>query len=210
MPDYEKIAESVQMPDDAPATPADVEIPAEQAEEAVREFYPVNHPKYQGIAAAKGYDQSNPKSRIQSTSYTHDAMIDVILANPTIKQSELAETFDRRPVWISRIIGSDAFQAALAKRREEITDPFLVATIEERMKGVAMQSLEIIAEKLELTKNSDLALKALDISAKSLGFGARANGPGQTNQFIIQLPPKAANSEQWAAEHTPMKQIGPS
>lgn len=207
MPDYEKIAESVQMPDGAPAVEVEAEIPAEQASQAVQEFYSVDHPKYQGIAAAKGYDQSNPNSRIQSTNYTHDAMIDVILANPTIKQGELAEKFNRRPVWISRIIGSDAFQAALAKRREELTDPFLVATIEERMKGVAMQSLDIIAEKLESTKNADLALKALDISAKSLGFGARAAGPGQHNSFTIVLPPKAANSEEWVQSHSPMKQI---
>lgn len=197
MPDYEKIAESVNIPDGAP-----------EAVAAAREQLPVSHPRYQGLAEEKGYDQSY--GRINETRYTHEAMIDVIIAQPGIKQNELAKMFDRSVPWISRIIGSDAFQAALAKRREDITDPFLVATVEERMKGLALQSLDIIAEKLDLTKNSDLALKALDISAKSLGFGARASGPGQHNQFIIQLPPKAANAEEWAATHTPMKQVGSS
>lgn len=206
MPDYEKIAASVEVPSGTPVE----EISAEQSEAAIREFYPVDHPRYQGIAASKGYDQSNPLTRLQAVRYTHEAMIDVILANPSIKQNELAKTFDRSVPWISRIIGSDAFQAALAKRREEITDPFLVATIEERMKGIAFQSLDIIAEKLALTQNSDLALKSLDISVKALGFGARAAGPGQHNNFTIVLPPKSANSEEWAAQHTPMKQIGSS
>jgi hypothetical protein len=40
-----------------------------------------------------------------------------------------------------------------------------------------------------------------------LGFGARAAGNGQTNQFIIQLPPKAESSEAWNATHNPMKQL---
>jgi hypothetical protein len=208
--DYEKIAEGVEVGGGAAATssprPAAPIDPATLAVHQVREFYPVDHPKYQGLAEAKGYDQSH--ARIQATRYTHEAMIDVILANPAIKQNELAKTFDRSVPWISRIIGSDAFQAALAKRREELTDPFLVATIEERMRGLAYQSLDIITEKLESAKNVDLALKSLDIAAKSLGFGARGGGGSNTNQFIIQLPPKSENSTAWAIEHGPMKQAG--
>lgn len=208
MPDYEKIAESVEVPGGAPIALA-VVIPATTEPLVPREVYRVSDPRYQGLAEEKGYDQSNPKSRLQSLRYTHEAMIDVILANPAIKQNELASTFDKSVPWISRIIGSDSFQAALAKRREEITDPFLVATIEERMRGLAFQSLDIITEKLELTKNVDLALKGLDIAAKTLGFGARGSGGNQQNtQFIIQLPPKAADSSSWAADHGPVKSAG--
>ncbi len=204
MPDYEKIAESVQVPGSEP----EIEIPAEKSEEAVRQHFPVDHPKYQGLAEAKGYDQSY--ARLKVVHYTHDAMIDVILANPNIKQNELAKTFEKSVPWISRILGSDAFQAAMAKRKEELTDPFLIATIEERFRGLAFQSLDIITEKLDATKNVDLAMKALDVSAKVLGFGARGGGPAQSNQFIIQLPPKSANSADWAADHGPMKQVGSS
>lgn len=203
MIDYEKIADEVVMPGAEP----EVIIPAENVAQAAREFLPVDHPKYQGLAEAKGYDQSH--GRIQACRYTHEAMIDVILANPSIKQNDLAKQFDRSVPWISRIIGSDSFQAALAKRREELTDPFLIATIEERMRGLAFQSLDIITEKLETSKNVDLAMKALDTSVKALGFGARGGG-GQTNnnQFVIQLPPKSVDSAAWAADHGPMKQVG--
>lgn len=218
MIDYEKIAEEVEgIPSPPAAPPFDLDtmfedpvgppIEGEEAlaasERANREFLPVNHEKYQGIAAAKGYVQND--QRIKKTNYTHDAMIDVILAEPTISQKELAQRFDRSQVWISTIIGSDSFQAALAKRREDLTDPFLVATIEERFRGLADQSLQVIAESLEKTRNADLALKALDISAKALGFGARAPASAQgavQNNFVIQLPPKMANSDEWAKAHS--------
>ena len=201
MPDYEKIAEGLETPE------FEREIPVEEIAQVQREFFPVSHPKYQGLATEKGYSQHH--QRLIRTHYSHEAMIDVVIANPTITQNQLAEQFDRSVPWISRIFGSDAFQAALAKRREEITDPFLIATIEERFRGLAYQSLDIITEKLAASRNVDLALKGLDIAAKSLGFGARTvSGGGQTNQFIIQLPPKSETAASWAEEHGPLKQVG--
>lgn len=194
MPDYEKLAEGVEIGgggEEGEVFPGP----------APRDFLPLDHPKYQGIAAAKGYDQS--EARLLRVHYSHEAMIDVIIAEPTITQNELAKRFERSVPWISRIMGSDAFQGALAKRREELTDPFLVATIEERFRGLAMQSLDVIAEKLNTTKNTDLAIKALDISSKALGFGARGStGATTNNNFVIALPPKIQNPDDWATEHS--------
>ncbi len=208
MLDYEKLAEGVMMPDGlgnfettsgGGKSQEGVKDPGPPPGEG-REFYPLDHPKYQGIAEAKGYSQHH--ARIEKTRYSHDAMIDVLITEPEITQVELAKRFQKTQPWISRIIGSDAFQGALAKRRDEILDPFLVATIEERFRGLAMQSLDVIAAKLETTQNTDLALKALDISAKSLGFGARNvnSGNSQTN-YVIQLPQKIADAAEWADAH---------
>lgn len=209
VPDYEKIAEAIEgvgVPADPPPPADGEEIPAEEVSARLPPVYPLNHEKYQGIAAAKGYDQSY--ARLQRMHYSHEAMIDVIIAEPTIKQNELAAKFGKTVGWISRIIGSDAFQASLAKRREELTDPFLVATIEERMTGLAMQSIDVLVEKLEITKNADLAIKALDISSKALGFGARGGAQNnQQNNFTIVLPAKSENAEKWAAEQN-MKRVG--
>lgn len=153
-----------------------------------------------GLATEKGYDQSY--GRVEKLKYTHDAMIDVIVAEPRITQRELSAKFGYSENWVSRVIGSDAFQAALAKRREEITDPFLVSTVEERLKGLAAQSMDIIAEKLAATQSLDAAMKVADMSVKALGFGARersgGGGPAVTNQFVVNLPPKASSSESWA------------
>jgi hypothetical protein len=200
MLDYEKIAEGVMMPDGR-------EVPPEEVFGALRgerKYLPVNHEKYQGIAESKGYAQGDDYSgnRLQRTHYSHEAMIDVILANPTMTQRELAKQFSRSENWISVVMGSDAFQAALAKRRDDVMDPFLVATIEERFRGLATQSLQVIADKLETSKNTDLALKALDISSKALGFGARGSGNSTVqNNFVVQLPPKMQDAAAWAEKH---------
>jgi hypothetical protein len=200
MLDYEKIAEGIMMPDGK-------EVPQEEVFETLRgerKYLPVDHDKYQGIATAKGYAQGEDYSghRLVRTHYSHEAMIDVILANPTMTQRELAKQFSRSENWVSIVMGSDAFQAALAKRRDDVTDPFLVATIEERFRGLATQSLEVIAEKLEKSRNTDLALKALDISAKALGFGARGSGNSTVqNNFVVQLPSKMQDAAAWAEKH---------
>lgn len=200
-PNYEEIAESVEIGEPDEVILEDGKLPE-------REIVPEDDPRFQGIASARGYDQTNGRLRV--VHYSHDAMIDIIIANPSLKQNELAQMFGKSVPWISRIIGSDAFQAALAKRRADLTDPYLVASIEERFKGVVTQSLDIVAEKLEKDKNIDLALKTLDVGVKALGYGARGGGNQQTNQFIIQLPPKMQDADEWASDHGPMKQIGGS
>ena len=167
------------------------------------EFIRRSDPRLQGLAAEMGYSQDNPASRIKKVRYTHDAMIELIIEDPTVSQGKIAAYFGYSEAWVSRIFGSDAFQARLAQRKVELTDPFLVATIEERFRGLAMQSIDVIAEKLAATKNPDLALKALDISSKAMGFGARAREPAQIqNNFVVAMPQKAATAEEWAASYT--------
>lgn len=220
MIDYEKIAESVDMPPaPGPAQPTfstdtvfiDGEAtdqpldPAVAQARANRTYLPLNHQKYQGIAEAKGYKQGDDFSghRLQRVRYNHEAMIDVLIAEPTITQKQLAERFGHSENWVSIVMGSDSFQAALAKRRDDVIDPFLVATVEERLRGLADQSLKVIAENLEKTRNTDVALKALDISTKALGFGARNTNQGAVqNNFVIQLPPKIESSSEWAKAHS--------
>ena len=179
------------------------EIPMTDEEAAGEpKVYRVSDERYQGLASEKGYDQSY--SRIEKTRYSHEAMIDVMVAEPRITQNQLASKFGYSVPWISRVIGSDAFQGALAKRREEITDPFLVATMEERIRGLGMQALDVITDKLASSQNADVALKALDISVKALGFGARERNTGPTqNNFIVQMPGKAISAESWAEAYSP-------
>jgi hypothetical protein len=189
--DYEKIAEGVEMPQSPAVEPG-------LMPEQVREFLPLDHSKYQGIAAAKGYAQEEfSGNRLQKVHYTHEAMIDVILQDPTIKQKELAKIFDRSESWLSIVMGSDAFQGALAKRRDDLVNPELTATLEDRYRGLADQSLRVLSEKLETSKNTDLALKSLEISGKALGFGARGPQTVTNTQYVVALPPKAATPEAW-------------
>lgn len=139
---------------------------------------------------------------INRVHYTHDAMIDLMIANPIMSQGELAGYFGYTQAWVSRIINSDAFLARLALRKEDLVDPVLVATIEEKLRAVASKSLDVVLEKLTLSGNADLALKAAELSTKALGFGARTNTIMQNN-FVVALPPKLNNPQEWMTTHTP-------
>lgn len=199
MIDYEKIAEGVHIPD-----PEEASDPTPRPFSPTREYLPLNHPKYANIAEAKGYAQEDfSGNRLQKVSYSHEAMIDILIHEPTITQNELAKRFGYSVSWVSIVMGSDAFQAALAKRRDDLLNPEIIASLEERFRGLASQSLQVIAEKLEKTSNTDLAIKALEISSKALGFGARSAPQGPvTNNFVVALPPKIDSSADWAAAHT--------
>lgn len=106
--------------------------------------------------------------------YTHEAMADMLVANPAISQNELATYFGYTPAWISTIVRSDAFQALLARRRAEFVDPDLLLTIRERHQALAHQSLKVLQEKLNKPASEVddmLALKAAELSSKALGMG---------------------------------------
>lgn len=154
-----------------------------------------------GIAGDKGYEQD--AGRLQAIRYSHDAMIDLIIANPSVKQNELAAEFGYSVPWISRVYGSDSFQARLAERKAELVDPSIVESINSRLNGLAVQSLEVLSEKLAATNSADLAIKTLDITMKSLGFGARDAGVKVQNNFVVQMPGKAATAGEWARAYGP-------
>lgn len=123
--------------------------------------------------------------------YTHDAMVDLIIANPEKSQNWIAEQFGYTPAWVSTIFTSDAFQARLAQRRAELVDPALIATIEHKFKAMAHRSAEILMEKLNnpIEKISDqLALQAFQISTRAAGFGVRDIAPpASTTEVHLHL-----------------------
>jgi len=122
-------------------------------------------------------------------SYTHDAMIDLLIAHPEISQGALAQRFGYSQGWVSNIMASDAFQARLAARREEIVDPTVKATMEERFRGVTILSLQRLQERLEAPQVSDTTiLRAAELGAKSLGVGSSNNNiPLNAADHLAQL-----------------------
>jgi hypothetical protein len=130
-------------------------------------------------------------------------MIDLMIANPTIRQVELAAKLGYTQPWVSRIIASDAFQARLNQRREELVNPVIAQNVEERIKGLAMLSLDVLEEKLGATRNPDLAIKAFELSTKAAGYGARDKNVAVQNNFVVHLPNKIEDPMGWAAAHKP-------
>jgi hypothetical protein len=113
------------------------------------------------------------QNSIMKTSYTHEAMVDIILANPAIDQNDLARHFGYSASWVSTVISSDSFQAYLAARKEEIIDPVLRGAVEESFKGLVMRSIDILRKKLDANPSDDLVMEVFKNSSRALGYGAR-------------------------------------
>lgn len=117
---------------------------------------------------------------LKKISYTHDGMIDLIIANPAISQGRLASHFGYSASWVSTIIASDAFQSRLAERSQELVDPTIRASVKERFEGLVLRSMEILQEKLNKPADQipdQLALRALEISTRAAGYGAKVDTP---------------------------------
>ena len=141
---------------------------------------------------------------VKKVRYTHQAMIDLIIANPAISQGEIARHFGYTQGWVCQILSSDAVKEMLAARKRELTDPALVAAIEEKFEALARRSMDVLLEKLDLPNASaDVALKALDITAKALGYGASKQSIAVNTQFVVAMPAKAENTDAWVSSHSP-------
>ena len=123
-----------------------------------------------------GFDEGQAVDKV---GYSHDKMIDIIIANPRVKQDDLAATFGYTPGWVSRIMSSDAFRVRMAVRRSELVDPIISATLEDRFAALAMRGVEIMQQKLDVpaaTVTFADAAKAAEIGARGLavgGFGSK-------------------------------------
>lgn len=141
---------------------------------------------------------------IDKIRYSHDAMVDMIVANPWISQGELAKAFGYTEGWVSQVLASDAFQGRLAERKNELVDPVLRATIEERFKALVLRSYEVLMRKLEkpIDQISDeLALKTMEIAAKAAGYGSRGAQVQINQSFAVALPQKEPTTDGWAAKY---------
>ena len=144
----------------------------------------------------------NGKNAIQKVSYTHDAMIDQIIQNPWTSQGTLAAHFGYTPGWVSQVIASGSFQERMAERKNEIIDPAIKATIEERFKALIIQSINVLRTKLEASAvDGNLAVKVMEGAARALGYGARGPLLQQNNTFVVALPAKAQSSQDWSAAY---------
>lgn len=104
--------------------------------------------------------------------YTHEDMIDFLIAHPECAQKDLALRYGYTQAWISNIMASDAWKVAYETRRALIVDPGLVLTVEERLRALVLRSQEVLMAKLEQPQVSDqTALKALELGLKGTGIG---------------------------------------
>lgn len=120
--------------------------------------------------------------------YSHEDMIDFIIANPGVSQGALALRYGYTQAWVSLVMSSDAWKSAMAKRREELVDPTLLATINERFAAMTERSLQRLMEKLDAPMVSDnTVLKAVELGAKAMGVGGNAVPPPPPADHLAAL-----------------------
>lgn len=112
---------------------------------------------------------SSERKPLQKLNYSHEAMIDLILAEPSVTNRELAEIFSYSEAWIGHIRKSDSFQARIAERKALLIDPRIRQNLEDRLAHVATTSIQMIQEKLESPDASAaMALDALGLAVTGL------------------------------------------
>lgn len=107
--------------------------------------------------------------QLQKISYSHESMIDLIIQDPTVTSKELATLFGYSPAWIARILVSDSFQSRLAQRKSALIDPIISRSLNDRLRTVAIRSMEVIEEKLAAEPSAAYAMEALELATAGLG-----------------------------------------
>ena len=138
--------------------------------------------------------------QLQKVRPVHERLVDLVIASPRATYAELAVALGyRSEVSIGIIMRSDVFKEKLAQRRSEVIDPVLTAKFEERLEVLADIALDKLTARAEMgvLKDAD-ALKAVELSARARGFGARNAAP---LTFVAVMPQKAADPQSWAARY---------
>jgi hypothetical protein len=109
---------------------------------------------------------------IAKSTYTPQRMVTLIIENPNFTHAQYGQHFGRTAGWFAAILANVVFQEELAKRASEVSDPTLTASMEERLRGLAMRSLTVLQRKLDSNEVADFTvLKAAEIGIKGLGLG---------------------------------------
>jgi hypothetical protein len=104
--------------------------------------------------------------------YSHESMLELLINHPGLTHTQIANHFGHDEGWFSMVLASDAFQMALAPYKHLVNDPSITATMEERFRALALQSVTVLQSRLGKEGVSDLVvLKATEIGVKALGMG---------------------------------------
>jgi hypothetical protein len=135
---------------------------------------------------------------VNGVNYTHKDIIDYVLTNPGISQNNVAAHFGYSASYLSQLMVSDAFQTEFASRREKMVDPVIAANVKLNFEAMILRSQEILMEKLSLPAHQipdQLALRALELSSRAAGYGAKNEAPSVIVNVDTHLEALGANLE---------------
>lgn len=148
-----------------------------------------------------------PKPRISDIPrnflQVHMVIIDALLMNPGIRIAQLSKDTGYSQSWLHKVMSSDAFQAKLFERQKALVDPIIMASITDRLRGLASRTLEIVEERMDGDEVPlAAALEVFSVAAKALGLGQQKNAPVVAQQFIVHVPPRIQSAVSWAEQHS--------
>lgn len=123
----------------------------------------------------------------------HLEVADLLIANPTLKQGEVAKMLGKSQAWLSIVMNGDMFKEYMAKRRADIMDPILTSTVEDRYAAVAEKATDEFLRRMELAPSSisnKHLIDAMGTAAGALGMGPKtaAPAPAGPQLYIVPLP----------------------
>lgn len=110
---------------------------------------------------------------VQSLSVRHQAIMDYMLANPTVRLGEVALHFHVSQPWLSCIIHSDAFQRELREKQDVLFNG-TVLPLREKMTVVAHKMLDKLMDTDSSTLDVDTAAEVGISMLDRLGFSPKA------------------------------------
>jgi hypothetical protein len=116
---------------------------------------------------------------IQKVSIKHEAIMDFLILNPTMKMAEVAAHFGVTFPWLSTIVHSHAFQDLLRKKQDELFDCAVVQEVGGKLEAAAQVTLDAYLEKVP-TLTADQLISSSDKLLGRLGYGTR-NGSVNVN-----------------------------
>lgn len=122
------------------------------------------------------------------SSFSYEQLADTLILNPRISGKELSKLFGYTETWISIVMNSDAFRVVMQRRKGDLVDPILRASIEDHYKALAARSCHVLMEKLSAPVqviSDDLALRAAALGAQM--FKAAAPVPQAPESSIDKL-----------------------
>jgi len=126
-------------------------------------------------------ERIQPMSEIQTLSIRHEAIMDYLMANPTVRLMDVAKAFKVTQGWLSQIIHSDAFQQKLSEKQNVVFHD-TVLPLREKMVLVAHQALDRLAETLPMETETRTVAQVAEGVLDRLGFGTKNQPPVQVHQ----------------------------
>lgn len=131
---------------------------------------------------------ANPPDKMR---YRHEAIADMMLANPMANQNEIAEKLGYTPSWLSTVINSDSFKAYYEERRAEWNSE-LADTAHRKALEVGIHALDKTMEGLDAGEIDpvsafDKALQRAGMAPSSRDSGSTQNNT-QVNNYYTATP----------------------